>query len=64
MSMQTELADLAERALRAFGGDLSRESAAVLLTMWRYGHDLTPADRSAVLGRFRAVDDREAASRA
>ena len=34
--------DVAERALRAFGGEtLAREQAAMLLTMWRY----RPTDR-------------------
>jgi hypothetical protein len=61
MSMADELIDVAERALRAFGGDPSREQAAVLLTMWRYGTDLTPADRTAVLARFRSVDERVSA---
>lgn len=55
-SIQDDLADVAERALRVFGGDLTREQAAMLLTMWRYGCDLTPADTAAVLGRFASVD--------
>jgi hypothetical protein len=44
--------DVAERALRAFGGDLTRPQDALLLTMWRYRADLNPADTSAVLHRF------------
>jgi hypothetical protein len=62
-SIQDELADVAERALRAFGGEVTREQAAMLLTMWRYAGDLTPADRTAVLDRFRSVDDRQPVSR-
>jgi hypothetical protein len=58
-----ELADVAERALRAFGGDVTREQAAMLLTMWKYGADLSPADTTAVLDRFRSVDTMAGASR-
>ncbi|GAA1028031.1 hypothetical protein GCM10009557_11580 [Virgisporangium ochraceum] len=61
MSMQGELTDVAERALRAFGGDVTRPQAALLLTMWRYVRDLTPADMAAVLGRFPSADRVEAA---
>lgn len=56
MSMD-EVVDVAERALRAFGGELTREQAAMLLTMWKYQSDLTGDDRAAVLGRFRSVDE-------
>lgn len=55
MSMD-EIVDVAERALRAFGGDVTREQAAMLLVSWKYSRDLTPADRTAVLDRFRSVD--------
>jgi len=55
--LSNEVADLAERALRAFGGDsVTREQAAMLLTMWRYRRDLTPADMTAVLVRFPSID--------
>lgn len=56
-SIQDDLADIAERALRAFGGEVTREQAAMLLTMWKYQADLTGADRATVLGRFRSVDE-------
>lgn len=54
--------DLAETALRAFGGALTREQAALLLTMWRYRGDLTTADRTAALARFPSGDARDRAS--
>jgi hypothetical protein len=44
--------DVAERALKAFGGDLSRERASILLRSWKYRDDLTDADRAALLDRF------------
>lgn len=47
-----DVIDLAERALRCFARDLTREQAAVLLTMWTYYDSLTSADRHAVLERF------------
>lgn len=51
--------DVAENALRAFGGNLTRPQAALLITMWKYRSDLTPADTSAVLSRFPTGDRSE-----
>lgn len=54
----TIVIDVAERALRAFGGDtLTRPQAALLLTMWRYRPDLNTTDTSAVLRRFPTGDN-------
>jgi hypothetical protein len=58
VGMTSEITDLAERALRSFGGELTREQAALLLTMWRYSHDLTETERAEVLDRFPSVDQR------
>lgn len=58
----TEIVDLAERALRAFGGSLTREQAASLLPMWMYYRDLSPGDRAAVVARFRPRRIEESAS--
>jgi hypothetical protein len=46
------IVDLAERALRASGNGLNRESAAHLVTQWRYYGDLSAEDVTAVLDRF------------
>ena len=52
------IVDVAITALRSFGGDsLTRERAAMVLTMWRYYKDLTPEDVAAVLRRFPSGDD-------
>lgn len=51
------IVDVAERALCLFGGRaVTREQAAMLLTMWRYRGDLHPADVTAVLDRFPTTD--------
>jgi hypothetical protein len=52
------IADVAVAALIAFGGDLRRERAAMVLKMWRYYTDLTPEDVDAVLAHFRSENDR------
>lgn len=39
-------------ALDAFGDGLTRKDVLVLLPLWRHSHNLTPADRVAVLKRF------------
>jgi hypothetical protein len=46
------LVDIAYRALCAFGRDLTRETAATLLDLWRYREDLSPAVFAAVIERF------------
>lgn len=57
MSMNSDVVDMAHRALSAFGGaDLTRDTAAALLSMWIYSGDLTDADRTAVIRRFPAHD--------
>jgi hypothetical protein len=48
----TRIVDLAERALRTFGGDLGREVAASLLTMWHHYPKLTSTEVDMVLARF------------
>ena len=64
MSVPAEIADVAEAALRAFGGgEVTREQAAMLLTMWAYRDSLLPPDVTAVLARFPSVDQAEAAGR-
>lgn len=50
------IADVAYRALTAFGGDLTRDQAAALLPMWRYATDLTEQDRTMLLRRFPLTD--------
>jgi len=47
----------AENALRAFGGELDRETAAALLPMWRHAGELTERERDAVLQRFGPAGD-------
>ncbi len=43
---------VAERSLRAWADDLSRESAARLLDMWSHADELSADDRVEVLSRF------------
>ena len=51
--LNTTRVDEAEAALRAFEGEpLSRESAAVLLSMWAGAKQLTRGERIRVLRRF------------
>jgi len=47
--------DEAERQLRAFGDDPTRERAALLLPFWSHYHELSPREVAAVLDRFAAA---------
>lgn len=53
---------LAVSAVRCFGGDIDRETASMLLPMWRYVTDLTHDEIEAVLRRFPPRPRVEAAS--
>jgi hypothetical protein len=50
--------DAAFHALTAFGGDLTRPTAAALLPMWRFVDELTADEVTAVLERFPAPQRR------
>lgn len=54
--MPAQHVDLAEKALRHFGDDLTRQSAARLLSMWSGRFMLDPADEVALLDRFDPED--------
>jgi len=44
--------DLAEQALKAFGGNLTRAQAAALLEMWAWSPTLSTREVAALLDRF------------
>lgn len=46
----------AVEALKAFGGDLERESAAMLLPFWRHWWELSEREIAAILDRFEQGD--------
>lgn len=50
--MRNPIIAVAERSLRAWADDLSRESAARMLDMWSHADELSADDRAEVLSRF------------
>jgi hypothetical protein len=50
--VKSPLIEIAETALRYWGGDITRETASALLPTWRHADALTDDERAELLSRF------------